>query len=107
MDTRTTIFPNYKEFFEIRKDLQKEDVINNRILLSVSNSLIGYIVYRANSVMGEYRADTLSVLNAHRLEPLTAQYCCYVKTSKRSMLHMTLLKHMICKCTSDPSKGCT
>ena len=63
LDTRSTIFPNYKEFFEIRKDLQKEDIFNNRILLSLSNSLIGYIVYRANSVMGEYIALQESLCN--------------------------------------------
>ena len=58
-----TLFPHYKQFFEIRKDLQKEDIVNGKVVLSLSNSLTGYIVYRANSVMSEYIALQESVCN--------------------------------------------
>ncbi len=63
LETRGTLFPHYKQFFEIRKDLQKEDVINGKVVLSLSTSLIGYIVYRANFVMSEYIALQESICN--------------------------------------------
>jgi len=58
-----TLFPHYEKFFEIRKDLQKEHIVNGKVVLSLSTSLIGYIVYRANSVMSEYIALQESICN--------------------------------------------
>jgi hypothetical protein len=58
-----TLFPHYEQFFEIRKDLQKEHIVNGKVVLSLSTGLIGYIVCRAHFVMSEYIALHESICN--------------------------------------------
>nr|QIQ59649.1 hypothetical protein [Trebouxia sp. A1-2] len=52
--SKNTVFPKYRKFRKINKDLQKKDMVDGRIILSLCNSLMGYILYRENSIMGEF-----------------------------------------------------
>jgi hypothetical protein len=54
LETQNTILPKYKEFCKIQKELKKEEIVNGRIILSLSYSLVGYILYRQNSIMSEH-----------------------------------------------------